>query len=336
MRLPHTDSAEAIWAFKKGYRFGKQGKPLNEMPVTVRAQPWLRDYFMQGYEQAQAELTPPRGDGLTPRKRIIWLFFAALAGVGTAWLMIQQIQADKRPDSVQAVANASKEGPMAQNAIKTAPEPAKPTEEPAAEKSSSEKVGDPSSLSLQSDNAGIQARSASTNESPVVQPEKQAEGQPPQTAAALSSSETEMPAPQDTGLLDEEARAKQRIAARPTRPETLPPVVDHAIRIARSSLARTIQNREPGELLGESIPRSVRQLYFFTEVANGAGHSLHHRWYYGDTLMADITLPIGSDRYRTWSSKRMSPAWQGRWHIDVTDEKGQVIARKFFIYGQTH
>lgn len=336
MRLPHTDSAEAIWAFKKGYRFGEQGKPLNEMPVTVRAQPWLRDYFMQGYEQAQAELVPARGDGLTPRKRLIWLLFAALAGVGTAWLMIQQIQADKQPDAVQLAANTSKEVSTAQNIAKTAPAPANSPGEPSAEKRTSEKVGDPPAPGLVHSDAGVIAASAPVSNAAAVQPERHAEPQPHAPTTASSATEGEAAAPQDTGLLDEEAHAKQRIAAKPTRPEALPPVVQHSIKIARSTLARAIQDREPVEPLGESIPRSVRQLYFFTEVANGAGHRLHHRWYYGDILMADIALPIGSDRYRTWSSKRLSPAWQGRWRIDVTDEKGQVIARKHFIYAQTH
>ena len=311
MRLPHTDSAEAIWAFKKGYRFAEQGKPLNQMPVTVRAQPWLRDYFMQGYEQAQAERLPPRGDGLTPRKRAIWLLFAALAGLGTAWLMIRQIQADKATVAPATVAQTGTRTP--QEAEKTPPVAEKATMRATtdtAEKSARKKVGDPPSAA--SDPAALSRHA-----------------QPPAAGGKGPQPDASEPA----GLLDAEARAKQQVPhALPA--ESLPPVVSSSIRLRRHLLAGGIREREPVQPLGDTVPRSVRRLYFFTEVENARGQTLHHRWYHGNRLMADIALPIGSNRYRTWSSKRLTPAWQGAWRIDVTDEKGQVIARKHFTYGR--
>ena len=321
MRLPHTDSAEAIWAFKKGYRFAEQGKPLNEMPVTVRAQPWLRDYFMQGYEQAQAELTPPRGDGLTPRKRLIWLVFAALAGTGTAWLMIQQIQADKQTQPSTQVAQKQPAHP----AVPPAAAPDAPA--PTPEKTARKKVGDPlsaptSGTALALQRPSQQASPAAPQAAPVPEPTTA-------TAPQMPAAETA-----DTGLLDAEARAKQLAASHRSKPTatSLPPVSDSPIHVVRSILARRVQQREPVAPLGTVIPRNVRKLTFFTEVENGKGHILHHRWYYGNTLMADIRLPIRSNRYRTWSSKRLSPAWQGAWRVEVVDEKGHIIARRNFHY----
>ncbi len=331
MRLPHTDSAEAIWAFKKGYRFAEQGKPLNEMPVTVRAQPWLRDYFMQGYEQAQAELVPPRGDGLTPRKRAIWLLFAALAGLGTAWLMIRQIQADKRPEAtlaaIQPTKNTSAPPPTAQNTAQKAHTSVASAPEPVVEKTAREKVGEPPSPGTSMPELSLQGAVAS----PATETVKTTGALPPLAATKAQPAENT----ESAGLLDAEARAKQ-LAPRKPHTFALPPVVASPIQIRRSVLARSVHKREPASPLSTTIPRSVRQLYFFTEVENDKGHTLHHRWYYGDTLMADIALPIRSERYRTWSSKRLSPAWQGRWRIDVVDENEHVIARKRFIYGQTH
>jgi hypothetical protein len=64
----------------------------------------------------------------------------------------------------------------------------------------------------------------------------------------------------------------------------------------------------------------------------GAGDSttVVHNWYRGEEKMAAVELVIMGARWRTWSSKRMAPGWQGRWRVDVTTADGEVIESKEF------
>jgi len=244
MRLPHTDSAEAIWAFKKGYRFAEQGKPLSDMPVTVRAQPWLRDYFMQGYEQAQAELVPPRGDGMSPKKRAIWLLFAALAGLGTAELMIQQAQQDspqRTPVATHNIPETASTAPLQRNRA------------PSFEKVELKKTGTPLSSPPPSRTAAAQKPTP-----------------PPHLSPKQAATQKKRAEPETIGLLDAEARAK---LAR----KGPPPGKKRRAYVSRAVFARRIVAREPVGIVGNFIPKNIRKIYFFTEIRNGKGRRIHHK-----------------------------------------------------------
>ncbi|MBD3822426.1 MAG: DUF2914 domain-containing protein [Thiotrichales bacterium] len=50
--------------------------------------------------------------------------------------------------------------------------------------------------------------------------------------------------------------------------------------------------------------------------------------------MATIPLQINGQNFRTWSSKRLSSAWIGRWDVEILNSQKQPIYRKTFIYSQ--
>jgi len=96
------------------------------------------------------------------------------------------------------------------------------------------------------------------------------------------------------------------------------------ISVVASAVATDIVDREPMGASG-SFTNYVEQLYCYSKIKNGNGDSIHHKWYYGDQLMADVTLNIKSDLFRTKSSKRIIPQWIGAWHVDITDSDGKVL-----------
>ncbi|EKF72956.1 hypothetical protein A11A3_16070 [Alcanivorax hongdengensis A-11-3] len=74
-----------------------------------------------------------------------------------------------------------------------------------------------------------------------------------------------------------------------------------------------------------ALPADAAQLMFYTEVMGGSGEALHHRWYQNNEAISDVTLSVGSDQWRTWSSKTLQdrPQQPGdQWRVDVTTDSG--------------
>ncbi len=97
--------------------------------------------------------------------------------------------------------------------------------------------------------------------------------------------------------------------------------------VVQSTLSWDIQQREPVGDLGSEvrIPSSgISKVYFFTRITDLKGQQVVHRWSYQGKSMAEVTLNIGADSWRTYSSKRLIPSWQGDWQVDVLLD-GEVI-----------
>jgi hypothetical protein len=95
--------------------------------------------------------------------------------------------------------------------------------------------------------------------------------------------------------------------------------------IGDAAIAREVINREP-QGGSESFPADVSRVFAFTEITGASdGASVKHLWFHGDRLMASVELPIGSSRWRTWSSKKILPPWTGKWRVDVTAEDGRLL-----------
>jgi hypothetical protein len=79
--------------------------------------------------------------------------------------------------------------------------------------------------------------------------------------------------------------------------------------------------------VSETFPSDVFSVYCFTTIVGAEDTTaIMHNWYYRDTKVATVDFSVASDRWRTWSSKRMMPDWQGPWRVDVTTADGAVIA----------
>ncbi len=103
--------------------------------------------------------------------------------------------------------------------------------------------------------------------------------------------------------------------------------------IARSRFTSNVASREPVDDLGDRIraPRSgVRRIYYFTEITDLAGVRVRHRWEYAGEVVAEIPLEIGSDGWRTFSSKYVMATQLGPWRVSVLRSDGARVGADTF------
>lgn len=86
-----SNSQESHQAYKTGYRSGLKGHSLSHIPSQIRGNTHLRSLYDQGWQDAQQEMKA--GDQYHKsnyiRHRVTWIIMTALAGIITAYLIIQ-------------------------------------------------------------------------------------------------------------------------------------------------------------------------------------------------------------------------------------------------------
>ncbi|NCP66107.1 MAG: DUF2914 domain-containing protein [Paraglaciecola sp.] len=104
--------------------------------------------------------------------------------------------------------------------------------------------------------------------------------------------------------------------------------------VQRSQLTSNINEREPVDTLTEDItlaPGEVRKVFFFTHISDLANQQITHRWLYQGDEKAAVNLHIGSDNWRTYSSKMIPSYWAGEWQVQVWYGDLQLITHNFTV-----
>lgn len=98
-----------------------------------------------------------------------------------------------------------------------------------------------------------------------------------------------------------------------------------AVSVSDAAVGTHVENRALVGV-GSQFNRSVGKLYAYSRIVGAEdGTQVAHRWYYGDDLMAEVTLPVAGNDWRTWSSKNVMSGWIGHWRVDVVSEDGTVL-----------
>ncbi len=85
----------------------------------------------------------------------------------------------------------------------------------------------------------------------------------------------------------------------------------------------------------EEFPADVGRVFCLARVVGASAPAeVTFAWYRDGKTMARVTLPVRSADFRTWSSKRIMPAWTGTWEVKVLDAKGQVLGETSFAVGE--
>jgi hypothetical protein len=80
-----------------------------------------------------------------------------------------------------------------------------------------------------------------------------------------------------------------------------------------------------------SFSGDVEKLYCFTKiVSNQDEGSVFHVWLHNDRVMARVELPTKAKVWRTWSSKKILPSWNGKWRVDIESPDGTLLGSKEF------
>ena len=106
---------------------------------------------------------------------------------------------------------------------------------------------------------------------------------------------------------------------------------ESALRVDRAVTARGVEARQP---VGEatSFPADVGRVFLFTRITGARGDTvIYHVWRHGPTERARVELPVRSNSWRTWSSKRILPSWSGEWIVEIQDQAGNVLESVSFL-----
>ena len=102
--------------------------------------------------------------------------------------------------------------------------------------------------------------------------------------------------------------------------------------IKRMAITSAIEDREPVDSLTH-VDENIDKVYFFNEVVNKADSHITHRWFLNGKLEVEVVLKIGSNRWRTYSSKNLVPALHsGNWQVEVIDQENNLLASAAFSY----
>ncbi|MCB0396677.1 MAG: DUF2914 domain-containing protein, partial [Flavobacteriales bacterium] len=98
--------------------------------------------------------------------------------------------------------------------------------------------------------------------------------------------------------------------------------------VDEAMVCTSVDNRIPSGK-NTSFDSETGKLYCFTRIKNLNG-TIHHKWYLGDRLMADVELEVKGGSWRTWSSKNITANMKGEWHVEITNTEGETIHKESF------
>jgi hypothetical protein len=133
----------------------------------------------------------------------------------------------------------------------------------------------------------------------------------------------------------EEAMGEEMAAEAPVaeaEPAAAPATGSPAVKgkVARAAFTTGVVDREPRDSV-TALSNDQREVAYFTELSGLEGHTVVHRWEYGDQVMAEVPFEVRGPRWRIYSTKRLDPSWVGTWHVSVVVD-GQVLARDELEY----
>ncbi len=108
------------------------------------------------------------------------------------------------------------------------------------------------------------------------------------------------------------------------------PAVQIAFGTGVDRATRSLED-ESAEFAAEGFSAEEGSVFCLTRLANmAAPTTVTHVWYHEGKTMARVELNVGGATWRTWSSKRILPAWTGQWEVKVLDADGMVLASAGF------
>jgi len=98
-----------------------------------------------------------------------------------------------------------------------------------------------------------------------------------------------------------------------------------ALDVKEAVITTDISERQPVDEV-QNYPAASGKLYCFSLLEGAVEDTvISHVWYYEETEMARVILPVRSDIWRTWSSKSFQAEWSGNWRVDVLDVDGRLL-----------
>jgi hypothetical protein len=103
--------------------------------------------------------------------------------------------------------------------------------------------------------------------------------------------------------------------------------------VKRFLLAGSVSNREPeGELNEISFTADgSAAVWAYSEVIDKKGSRFKYVWLHGGNQIATVPVNVGSNRWRSYSSKLINPSMSGAWRVELHDGEGRLLASADFF-----
>lgn len=108
-----------------------------------------------------------------------------------------------------------------------------------------------------------------------------------------------------------------------------------SVNVVRAQLATKLNGLEPANSVGNQIKAKTRgtvRVYYFNELHGLKGKTISHQWTHDGKIYANVSAEIKNNTWRMYSSKALNSTMLGEWKIQVTDERGNVLATRTFSY----
>jgi hypothetical protein len=114
--------------------------------------------------------------------------------------------------------------------------------------------------------------------------------------------------------------------------EPIPYTIVEDLTVDQMVFCAAIKDRTP-ITVSDTFPSEIAAVCCFTRISGAEDTTeVVHSWYHGKTRIVDVSLPVKSPLWRTWSRKTIAPGGRGEWKVEVIAPDGSVIAsKKFFI-----
>jgi len=103
------------------------------------------------------------------------------------------------------------------------------------------------------------------------------------------------------------------------------------VRVEDAVICRDVVSLDPVGS-GDVFTSDLKKLMCFTRVVGAKEDTeIIHNWYFGEKLLASISLHVGSDNWRTYSSKTILPEYAGEWKVEIVLPDGRLLKKIYFI-----
>ncbi len=106
--------------------------------------------------------------------------------------------------------------------------------------------------------------------------------------------------------------------------------------VSRFMITNAIARREPvgtiGDIKEDRTVAGLVRVFAFSSVKNLSGENVVYRWSRGEQVFAEVTVAVGSNSWRSYSSKYLSKDMRGRWRVELLGSSGQLLAYTEFDY----
>jgi hypothetical protein len=118
---------------------------------------------------------------------------------------------------------------------------------------------------------------------------------------------------------------------KPAMEDTTPVVAQEppALVLEEIQICTAVEDRQPLGV-GTVFPDDLDKIYCFTKIGGAERTTyVHHVWYFGDDEVARVKLPVKSNPWRTWSSKKLYKGLS-KGHVEIVSESGDMLGKAEF------